>query len=79
MVFWVATSDSVMVGYQSFEGPCRLHLQGEVLYVCILPLKNTRRHNPEDLDFKLFLLLVLQYHGAVRWKVEIILFYKRTE
>jgi len=29
-VFWVVTPCSVVVGYQSFRGPCCLHLQGEV-------------------------------------------------
>jgi len=28
-VFWVATPRSDEVGYQSFGGPCCLHLQGE--------------------------------------------------
>jgi hypothetical protein len=29
-VFWVVTPCNVAVGYQRFEGPCCLHLQGEV-------------------------------------------------
>jgi len=27
-VFWVVMTCSVMIGYQSFRGPCCLHLQG---------------------------------------------------
>jgi len=30
VVLWVVTSCSIAVGYQRFEGPCCLHLHGEV-------------------------------------------------
>jgi len=29
-VFWVVTSHNIVVGYQSFVGPCCLHLYSEV-------------------------------------------------
>jgi len=43
--FWIVTRCRVVAGYQSFEGPCCLHLQDEafVSYHNI-----TQRHNPED-------------------------------
>jgi len=30
-VFWVVTPCNDVAGYQRFEGPCCLHLKGEVL------------------------------------------------
>jgi hypothetical protein len=46
-VFWVVTPCSVVVGYERFGGPCRLHLQffqynyvpqesAKIIFICIL-------------------------------------------
>jgi len=54
-VLWVEMLCSVVVGYQRFRGPCRLHLQGEengLLKRWFLTTHTaTRRHNPEDLYY----------------------------
>jgi hypothetical protein len=54
MVFLVMTPCNAVVGYQRFEGPCCLHLQGEVKMEVgrssekLVSYHNTiRRHKPE--------------------------------
>jgi hypothetical protein len=58
-VFWVVTPCSVVVGYKLFRGPGYPHLQREVkmeaartFETVVSYHKTTRRHNPEDIDFK---------------------------
>jgi len=61
-VFWVVTPCSFVVGYQSFGGPCCVHLLGCVAVLCcgriptfrtsMLPLSSGWSRNPEDLDLK---------------------------
>jgi hypothetical protein len=50
-VFWFVTPCSIVVGYQSFGGPCCFHLEGEP--ESLVSYRNTtRRQNPEDLDLQ---------------------------
>jgi hypothetical protein len=51
-VFWVMTSCSDVAGYQSFRGPCSLHLQGEAWFSEILVSYHitTWCQDPEDHD-----------------------------
>jgi hypothetical protein len=71
-VFWIVTTISVVVEYQTFGGPCCLHLhfiltmEAARSSVTLVNYRNTNRcHNPEHHDFK------LHRHG--KGKVDLVL------
>jgi hypothetical protein len=76
-VLWTVTQCSVVEGYQSFRGPCWLHLHSSGLWRRVVLWYHTnvsevhetlvsyhstkRRHNPETIDLKL--------HGTMQFRI----------